>query len=331
MSTPPSYIQPDLMVNRGLPSVRTHSYEETSFARRLTRVTLESGYQILSQPHTGPLSLDSIFRLSLPFISFENLLKKFKWMVSRDTNEDFDWWDTPFIHIGGAGTHYPRRDVHGNILPIKNSWTVRQTGPFERHMMKLESVADGRWEDIEGVDLRGYEGEWFDAYDVQGYIEEQWACKIDPRSSFAQCLVAEEDLATQRMSGHESDRPSLSHGSTSTNPSAQGSNTFNAFAPSYGLGTNSFNHLTALSSPQATDLSGSGMVDLSFDQTLGLDLAPGSSLGFAGNVDFNVSTTLGLGIRGGLEGTAVVRQKRDRVAWVDVTKFIQGKSRRSTR
>jgi hypothetical protein len=329
--TPPTCALPNMVASRGLPSITTYSFEETSFARRLTRATTEAAYHLLCQPSSRRRSLDSVFRLSLPFTTLDDLIKKFKWMVSRDINEDFDWWDTPFIHLGGAGTHYPRRDPQGNAIPLKNSWTVnswtvRQTGPFERHMMRLESVADGRWQDIGGIDFRDFEGEWFDAHDVQGYLEDRWACKIDMRSSFAQCLVSEEDLAPLQMSEHESVSPNFSHSPISAAGPAQGSGALHDFAPCYGLDASSFHHSPVSGGPRATDLSRSEILELPFDQALGLDLAPGSSLGFSGTTGFNLGLNLELGSIGPTEGATIVRRRRNKTAWVDVTKLIRGKS-----
>jgi hypothetical protein len=333
--TPPTCALPNMMASRGLPSITTYSYEEISFARRLTRATTEAAYHLLCQPSARRRSLDSVFRLSLPFTTLDDLTKKFKWMVSRDINEDFDWWDTPFIHLGGAGTHYPRRDPQGSIIPLKNSWTVnswtvRQTGPFERHMMRLESVADGRWQDIGGVDLRDFEGEWFDAHDVQGYLEDRWACKIDMRSSFAQCLVSEEDLAPLQMSENDSVSSNFSHSPNSaTGGPAQGSDALHCFAPCYGLDASSFHRSSVSGGPRAADLSRPEILELPFDQALGLDLAPGSSLGFSGTTGFNLGLNLELGGIGPTEGTPIVRRRRNKTAWVDVTKLIRGKSGRN--
>jgi hypothetical protein len=311
--TPPTCALPNMVASRGLPSITTYSFEETSFARRLTRATTEAAYHLLCRPSSRRRSLDSVFRLSLPFTTLD------------------DWWDTPFIHLGGAGTHYPRRDPQGNAIPLKNSWTVnswtvRQTGPFERHMMRLESVADGRWQDIGGIDFRDFEGEWFDAHDVQGYLEDRWACKIDMRSSFAQCLVSEEDLAPLQMSEHESVSPNFSHSPISAAGPAQGSGALHDFAPCYGLDASSFHHSPVSGGPRATDLSRSEILELPFDQALGLDLAPGSSLGFSGTTGFNLGLNLELGSIGPTEGATIVRRRRNKTAWVDVTKLIRGKS-----
>jgi hypothetical protein len=63
-------------------------------------------------------------------------------------------------------------------------------------------------------------------------------------------------------------------------------------------------------------------VDLSFDQTLGLDLAPGYDYGFPSSSGFNVDMNLGLDLMGEVE--VVPRQKKKKVAWVEVNIMIDG-------
>jgi hypothetical protein len=60
-------------------------------------------------------------------------------------------------------------------------------------------------------------------------------------------------------------------------------------------------------------------IDLSFDQTLGLDLAPGYDYGFSTDNAFNV---FGLDMMRDVE--MVPRQKKKKVAWVEVNKLIDG-------
>jgi hypothetical protein len=65
-------------------------------------------------------------------------------------------------------------------------------------------------------------------------------------------------------------------------------------------------------------------IDLSFDQTLGLDLAPGYDYGFPSGSSYAMDTTLGLDMMGrGVE--EVPRQKKKKVAWVEVKRLIDGK------
>lgn len=217
------------LTNKTLASITTYSHDETTFARRLNRAALEAGFHLLSTANIRPSRLNYVFKLSLPYLTLDQLRARFRMMLSRSINEDLDFWETPFIHLGGAGTHYPRKDANGNILPIKNNWTVRQIGPVEKRMVRVENVADGRCEYLNDIDLTGFEGEWFDAWDVQGYLEEKWSCRLDPKSSFAECLVDDDgeeehsfDVAGRRSSGASNSPPSLTHSSTTSSMASVG-------------------------------------------------------------------------------------------------------------
>ncbi|KAH6643199.1 hypothetical protein C7974DRAFT_119410 [Boeremia exigua] len=300
----------------------TYSYEEVTFARRLTRATLESGFLLLSTPDIHPALLNYIFKLSLPYLSLEETRNRFKTILARGVDEDLDWYATPFLHLGGAGTHYQRRDAEGMPIPMKNTWTIRQMGPVDRRMIRVESVADGRTQDLEGIDLHGFEGEWFDSYDVQGYIEEQWHCRIDPRSSFAECLI---DSDSTSPSENETGSPSLSRGSTASNSDNPTPPPLPAsfFEPPYGLDM-FFNRAPTPDLLSATPKN--SLQDLSFDQTLGLDLAPAFDLGFVGSSGYS---TFGLDMMGEAEQLPVVKQRPKKVAWVDVQKLIDKMTKRA--
>ncbi|KAF1851507.1 uncharacterized protein K460DRAFT_36250 [Cucurbitaria berberidis CBS 394.84] len=340
LSTPPLQL-PNPLLSKTLKSITTYSFDETTFARRLTRASLEAGFQLLSSVNPRPAAINYVFKLSLSFLTREELRTRLKAMLSRGVNEELDWWETPFIHLGGAGTHYPRRDASGHIIPIKNSWTARQIGPFEKRLMRLENVQDGRWEDLDDVDLIGFEGEWFDAYDVQGYLEDKYTCRIDPKSSFAECLIEEEeaseaakpssclpqyDSSTTRALDEVSNSPSLTHSSASAPASSTSSsasftpptNAFNLPDAPFGLDMN-FNHAPTPNYP--ADIPKLANYDISFDQTLGLDLAPGFDYGFAGAAGgWSGDMQLGLDLMG--ENVEVVKQKRKKTTWVDTTILI---------
>jgi hypothetical protein len=67
-------------------------------------------------------------------------------------------------------------------------------------------------------------------------------------------------------------------------------------------------------------------IDLSFDQTLGLDLAPGFGYGFPTNSALGIGISLGLDMMGAHEAEVlpVVRQKRKKMAWLEVNKLLDG-------
>jgi hypothetical protein len=341
LSTPP--LQLPSLTNKSLAPDFTYSYEEPTFARRLTRAGLEAGFQVLSAASIRPSLLDRVFRLSLAYHSIDQLRARFKVMLSRNINEELDFEETPFIHLGGAGTHYPRKDVNGNVITKRNNWTVRQVGPLEKRLVRAENVIDGTVEYIRDLDLSGLEGEWFDAHDVQGYLEEKWGCRLNPRSSFAECLVEDEedcgyDFGTRRASDGSSGAPSLTHSSTNTSTESLGQSGKLYPNPQPGWSQLTLSTIGSCTPPTTIfpvpdasfglDMSftmpssNSNLVDLSFDQTLGLDLAPGYDYGFPMDSGFGENMSLGLDLMGEVE---LVPRKKKKVAWMEVNKLIGGK------
>ena len=166
----------------------TYSFQETTFARRLHRACAEAAYQLLLDPRRRPAEYERIFRLSLLGRDRAKIIAQLKGVLDRGPHEDLDFWEAPHIHVGGAGTHYPRRDPYGNLMPKKTSYNVGRVGP--QTLATLEQAARKNFSMDMTVDLSGFEGEWFDPYDVQGYLEEK-GIFIDPTSSFAEAQIVE--------------------------------------------------------------------------------------------------------------------------------------------
>jgi hypothetical protein len=308
-----------------------------------------------------PAALNHVFRLSLPFMTQEELRERFKMLLARGVTEDLNYWDTPFIHLGGAGTHYQRKDQYGNIVQEPNAWIIRRIGPASSKLVRAENVTDPSRSQYLDVDLTGYEGEWFDAWDVEGYLEHEKGVRIDPKDSFAEVSIDDDfvpgkvndieehvdardrfDYSRSRRS--ESNTPSFDTGTNSSpasiTPPPQVSHVDmdTMFGPSdepFGLDMS-----TELNGNLVTtDFSKFPEIDPStfFDQPLGLDLAPGFDLPYnmsqhnllpplsynSENVDL---APLGLGMVGG-ESTLIpaLKQKPKKAAWVDVGKLIQSK------
>lgn len=174
---------------------RTYSFQETTFGRRLHRAALEQGYQLLLHPQRRPATYDRVFRLSLMSRSREKVLAHMKMMLERGPHESLDQ-DTPLIHVGGAGTHYPRRRAFGRFssssVPQQQQqqqeekkgscWHMGIIGP--QNLALLENAAKENIAVDMTVEIAGFQGEWFDPYDVEGYLEEK-GIVLDPASSFA--------------------------------------------------------------------------------------------------------------------------------------------------
>lgn len=170
------------------PPVRTYSFQESTFARRLHRACAETAYHLLLDPRRRPAEYERIFRLSLLGRDRAKITAQLKSVLDRGPHEDLDFWEAPHIHVGGAGTHYARRDPYGNLMPKKTSYNVGRVGP--QTLATLEQAARRNFAMDMTVELAGFEGEWFDPYDVQGYLEEK-GIFIDPSSSFAEAQIIE--------------------------------------------------------------------------------------------------------------------------------------------
>lgn len=347
LPTPP--LIPNLSNSKTIAPIFTYSHDETTFARRLTRAALETGFHLLSTAAIRPAALNYVFKLSLPYMNLDALRERFKVLLARGTHEELDCWETPFIHLGGAGTHYPRKDADGNIIPIPNSWNVRSIGPLPAKMIRAENTVDPSQSHDLQIDLTGFEGEWFDAHDVQGYLEEEKGCFIDPKDSFAEVLIEVDevtppmplgtlfksssdylDFASPRRPSHPlSESPGLSNGSSASESVSTKSTPQTNVDIMFGSGE-------TFGLDMGTNFSDVGKfndVDLSamFDQPLGLDLAPPFDASVNGNLEgfdtnaFRVATP-GLDFLGGEVEIPIVRQKQKKTAWIDVSKLIDGES-----
>ncbi|TLD38827.1 GPI inositol-deacylase [Venturia nashicola] len=160
-----------------MPGDYTYSFQETTFARRLQRATLERGFHLLSNAEERPHAYSRVFRLSLMYHSRDNLIARFRAALSKDPGHAIETYQTPFIHLGGAGMHYNTGRVH-------NGYIVKP-GPLQRQIT-LESVdGTGMPQEVMDFDLAEYEGQWFDSNDVEGYLESK-GLHIDPQSTFVE-------------------------------------------------------------------------------------------------------------------------------------------------
>jgi hypothetical protein len=178
----------------------TYSFQETTFARRLHRAALERGFHLLSQAHLRPAAFTRVFRLSLLYNTRDQLMAKMKKHLSNGNTAPLETFHMPFIHLGGAGTHY-------KVGRVQNGYIIKQ-GPLQRRA-RLEPAgrSDLGW-DID-LDLKEYEGEWFDANDVEGYLEER-GVTINPQSHFTEAQVSTDHIphAVYELSGLDPPSPS---------------------------------------------------------------------------------------------------------------------------
>ncbi|KAM3425510.1 hypothetical protein BST61_g7458 [Cercospora zeina] len=177
---------PEIAIPPSLEPPKTLAHKESTFARRLHRLAIERAYHLILNHERNPVSYARVFRLSLMSKDREMLMGLLRKSLDRSPGESLDQ-DSDLIHVGGAGTHYPKRDEYGNWKPKKPSWYLGIIGP--QMLALLENAAQDRISVDMTVEIAGMEGEWLDPYDVEGYLAEK-GIHIDPSASFAEAEVA---------------------------------------------------------------------------------------------------------------------------------------------
>ncbi|GKZ61510.1 hypothetical protein AnigIFM49718_008228 [Aspergillus niger] len=172
-----------LSLNSPLPN--THTLERASFARRLYRACVEQGHQCLTNPSHHFEELAYKFRLSMKLFPLQHIIAHFEEFLSGRHHEAIMELNVPFISIGGAGTHFQHQ---------QRSYLADNTS-FQPSVIQVAA------EQVD-PDMRG---DWFDCYDVEGYLEE---CRIVPvrglplaKMKFPTFPGLERDRSHQQISG----------------------------------------------------------------------------------------------------------------------------------
>ncbi|KPI42419.1 uncharacterized protein AB675_9527 [Cyphellophora attinorum] len=166
----------------------TYSFQETTFARRLHRLALERAFRHLTNPAMDPSYIARTFRFTFCFSNRKRLLARFQSVLRRKAGEALENFNVPFYHIGGAGTHFPRRDSSGNkVFPpnLADPDTVMQKPQFEPARAAWALMETPRFEATteEMLEKLGYGGLWFDSHDVEEYLKTK-GIFLDGNSSF---------------------------------------------------------------------------------------------------------------------------------------------------
>ena len=99
-------IEPHLSESLAPPS--TYSYQESTFARRLTRAAYERAYRMLTNPNSRREDIYAMCKFTFCFTSRKNITNWLSSVVARGRNESLELWQAAQLHLGGAGLHYPR-------------------------------------------------------------------------------------------------------------------------------------------------------------------------------------------------------------------------------
>lgn len=159
---------------------RSLSHHETSFARILQRRAVEGGYRLINATNPNPTIFNKVFGFCLRFSSREDIKKRLTALVFSNSKDPLYAWREPFVHVGGSGTYYPihEPDISGDLQPkIRTGMSM---GPFRSSVIETKdnNVLDGFH-----TNIPGFEGEFFDANDVEGYLRGR-GIDIPPNADF---------------------------------------------------------------------------------------------------------------------------------------------------
>jgi len=144
-------------------------------------MSLETAYRHLTNPKTDPDYIKRTFKFTFCFSNRKRMLIRFQELLRRRAGESLENWDVPFFRIGGAGTHFPRRDEHGNpIYPPNMVSPAKLFGPQVWVSPETPRPNESVEEMLENI---GFGGEWFDSHDVEEYLTTN-GIFLDGSSSF---------------------------------------------------------------------------------------------------------------------------------------------------
>ena len=210
--TPP---QRSLSINSELDLPKTYSFHETTLGRRLHRACLEAAYHLLLDPVRKPHTYERVFKLSLLSRDRVRMAAALKKVLARGLDDPLDFWEAPLLHIGGAGTHYPTRGRPFSANKNRSKFHLGMIGPQMLNL--LEDVVQARPATDISVEVEGFEGTWFDPYDVEGYLESK-GVTIDPSVSFVEAEITEPSAESSTVSSQSSARTSSANQSKTNTP-----------------------------------------------------------------------------------------------------------------
>ncbi|GAM42054.1 hypothetical protein TCE0_043r15685 [Talaromyces pinophilus] len=179
----------------------TYSFQETEFYRKLQRYCLEYAFRLFSDSRSNPLDVYRVFRLVPCIQNRTKMYPFFRKLVTAGVKDALEISNLPFYSIGGAGTHYPKKDVSGNpIYPGNTRTPKRILGLFKTSEARNEYGQEMDYQKL--LDVYGYGGEWFDCRDVEGYLREQ-GVHLDDSISFPYLQYRQTYL--QSPKAHEDD------------------------------------------------------------------------------------------------------------------------------
>jgi len=149
-----------------LPLPKTLAPHEVSFGRHLQRASLEGAFKLITSTNADPARVNEVFGFCLLFETRENIAMRLKRGMETSSKDPLYNWRAPFVHLGGAGTYYSQNETLSGAM-IPKFRTGMSMGPFSPPVINTRETAMFNGFQI---DMPGFEGEFFDSNDVEGYL-----------------------------------------------------------------------------------------------------------------------------------------------------------------
>ena len=186
----PSVEKPSLDL-MSLPIPKSHSYHETSFARRLVRATIERGVRLMTDPNSSQEDLNSVCRFTWCFESSSDMTEKMLEVSSQTTRDSLEHWEAPRLHLGGAGLHFPRANMDGESSPP--AWWANEVPMGPRRPGQPETPVPNTMTITDIIRKVQVEGDWFDSSDVEQYLRSK-GLYLDGQSSIVEIIEPEDSV-----------------------------------------------------------------------------------------------------------------------------------------
>ncbi|KAI9890621.1 MAG: hypothetical protein M1814_003819 [Vezdaea aestivalis] len=180
-------------IERYLPMPPTHTPMESSFVRRIQRRALEKALYVLITPGIPDWMVTHVFKLSFCSTNRNDIITRLKFLLAASDQETLDYINVPFWHLGGSGTHFQEEAVGQGGLAMCNraAQSVRSVGPFALNKQEraYENVG-GQCDTPEMmVQLTGFDGEWFDAADIERLLRQRGR-NIEPSGQYYEVMMS---------------------------------------------------------------------------------------------------------------------------------------------
>ena len=160
----------DPPVGKSLPLPSSYATQETSFARRLLRQSLESAFRLLTNPSSLRQDIVRLCKFTFYFSNSQRVIEHLQALMLRTVREDMELWEAPQLHLGGAGLHYPRIGLDGIDSSGPPAWWAKQVPVGPQRPVEPETPVSKELNMQQIVELAGFDGEWFDSNDVEQYL-----------------------------------------------------------------------------------------------------------------------------------------------------------------